>query len=533
MEWFPIYNAGKLCSIEPTYQLTSINLIISIATFTTGMDITSLIVFLDKPQFLNYFGVPNALEQGLLVGSNPMGALLGCILYAILVARMGRVTMFRFGTLLWIVGSIIGITSVALWMVVLSRLIKGLTVGMFSILVVAYASEVFPKRGKGKAMAFTHLTHTASIVVIYYASVWSTVLKSHYSFKLVWGVEIIPSLIFLIFSIWLPESPQWLTVHGNYSKAEAVQNKIAETYKPNNKSLVIPKLNKIDLATLYGDGINNFRYIDLFRRNCWRQTLMGFSLQMLVQVSGVNFLMFYIIYICDMLGLEGKAKTFSASVPYFINMILSSLPITYLDKVGRRDITAAGSFPLCLIMIAIGIFMAIDGHEVEPEVQNLGVNWVVNAHGGPIILGLCFLFISIFALTLSCGPWIYTNELLPTRAKPKGFALCMLTGWTVNFILTLLGPLMILHLKWATFVLFGAMTFVISVFVVALFPETKDLDNDVIDNLYGNYNQKEKNSCSKLEKASSYPATPKTSTEPFGPIIMNEFDDSSNELKST
>lgn len=519
---------------ESTYNLTKINAIIALAGFIMGMDITSLIVFLDKSHFIEYFGIPSTFVQGLLVGSNPLGGLIGCVLYGAMVGKMGRVALFQLGSIIWLVGSSIAIVSMNLWMIVISRWVKGLTVGLFSILLVAYVSEIFPKMSKGRAMSFVQFAYTLSILLVYYSGVAANQFQSHISFKIIWGVEMFPAILFLLTSCWLPETPQWLTISGDYSKAEEIQNKISLSVQSKDKDLKIPFLNKLELACLYGDGVNNFRYKDLFGRQCWRQTLMGFSLQMLVQFSGINFLMYYLIYICDIVGLDGNAKIISSSIPYGINMFLSIIPVTYLDRIKRKDLTSAGSFPLCTIMFIIGIVMAVNGHAVEPNGNSLNVNWAVNSEGGPLILGLCFLFVSIFSLTLSCGPWLYTNEILPTRAKPKGFALCMLVGWLTNFILTLLGPLMIVHLKWGTFILFGSLTLVVSILIIIFFPETKDMNIEEIDNLYGGFSDESKGRGKHMMPwtSKSLPVSAKNSADAFGPIEMNQAYETASEYIS-
>lgn len=496
---------------NPTYSVIKISGIVALCGFIMGMDVSSLAIFLGKPHFNEYFNHPTPLEQGLVTSASPLGGLIGCPLYGMLVGKHGRVALFRAGSVLWIMGSVIGVCVIQLWMVILSRWVKGLAAGLFSILLAAYIGEIMPKNRKGKTMAFVQLAYSLSILIVYYMCIGLNFLESHMAFRLAWGFEMIPAIFLLILSIWLPESPEWLTLHGQYSKAEEIQNNLARVYNKRCKTHKVQLLNKLELACVYGDRSDGFSYKDLLRKECWRQTLMGSTLQLLVQFSGINILMYYIIFICDMIGLEGRVRFFSASIPYIINVSLSLLPIVFLDYVRRKDITLAGAFPLSVIMLSIGVIMAVNGHRVEPINGNKSLVWSVDRGAGPVVLGLCFLFVAIFALTLSSGPWIYTNEILPTRAKPKGLAVCMSVGWLSNFILTLIGPIMMAYLKWGTFILLGGVTLGLGIIILIFFPDTKDLTKEEIDCLYVNSNADSKNDLSarknkkkSAKKASEY-----------------------------
>lgn len=473
--------------VNPTYSVIKISGIVALCGFIMGMDVSSLAIFLGKTHFNEYFNHPTPLEQGLVTSASPLGGLIGCPLYGMLVGKYGRVALFRTGSVLWIMGSIIGVCVIQLWMVIFSRWVKGLAVGLFSILLAAYISEIMPKNRKGKTMAFVQLAYSLSILTVYYMCIGLNILESHMSFRLAWGLEMIPAIILLILTIWLPESPEWLTLHGQYSKAEEIQNNLARVYNKHCKTHKVQFLNKLELACVYGDRSDGFSYKDLLSKECRRQTLMGSSLQLLVQFSGINILMYYIIFICDMIGLEGTIRFISASIPYVINVSLSLLPIAFLDYVRRKDVTLAGAFPLSVIMLSIGVIMAVNGHRVEPINGNESLVWSIDRSAGPVVLGLCYLFVAIFALTLSSCPWIYTNEILPTRAKPKGFAVCMSIGWLANFILTLVGPIMMAYLKWGTFILLGGVTLGLGIIIFIFFPDTKDLTKEEIDGLYVNH----------------------------------------------
>ncbi|CCC70225.1 hypothetical protein NCAS_0E01550 [Naumovozyma castellii] len=492
-----------------TYHLVVIGVILLFPSFIMGMEITSLAVFLNSDHFIKYFNHPSPFLQGILMSSSTLGGLVGCISYSATVVKVGRITGFQIATLLWFIGGVVATLVQHISMIIIARIIKGVTMGWFSVLIPAYIGEIYPSQWRGRMIAMTQLSYTIAILLVHYLSIWfNHVWKNHWSFRMVWGLEIIPSLLFFWGSVWLPETPQWLTLHGEYTKAQKIQNNLAikfnsrfgSTSNHSSKDIVTSNedaaeeddqqrakmeiMDKLDLANLYGDGSNDLKYKELFGKSYWKQTAIGVTLQLLVQFSGINILMFYITYICEMLGLNGNTNYFASSIPYFINMILSLIPICFIDSVNRKKMTLAGSFPVSIIMVAIGTIMALNGRKVAPVNGNESIIWFVDDSSGGWILALCFLFVGVFSLTLSCFPLLYTNEIFPTKAKPKGLAFSMFISWTSNFTLTLLAPLMLEYLKWGTFILLGGLTFVLSVCIAIFFPDTSGLSVQEINHLF-------------------------------------------------
>lgn len=504
--------------LGPTYDAAKITGIMVLFGFIMGMDIPSLSMFLGKDHFNLYFNNPGPIMQGLATGASPMGGLFGCLLYNSVSRQLGRVTLFRASSLLWVQGSIVGLLSYRLWMVVFSRWIKGIAIGLCSIVVAAYITEVIPKHRKGRTMALVQFSFSLAMLSVYYMCIGVDFLGSPLAFRVAWGLEMVPALATLVFTMWLPETPEWLILTGNYVKAEATQNGLAKHFNDRSTTHKMTLYNKLEMACLYEVKSEGIGYKDLLSNGYWRQVLMGSTLQLLVQFSGISILMYYTIFICDMVGLRGTVRAVTASMPYIINVPLGLLPVFIMDHVKRKDLTLAGAFPLGLIMMALGVIMATNGRDVAPINGNETIVWSLNERAGPFVLGLSFLFVAVFAVTLSITPWVYTNEILPAKAKHKGLAACMLVGWAANFLLTLLGPLMLSSIKWGTFILLGSTTLIIALCILFLFPDTKELSTRLVEDHY------EKKSLDENIESS-----PKPSREPVNraePIGMLNNDDS-------
>ncbi|SCU91003.1 LANO_0D10484g1_1 [Lachancea nothofagi CBS 11611] len=450
-----------------TYKIPQSIAILAVAGTMLGMDISSMSIFLGSEYFNRYFNYPGPVIQGLMTGANPVGGLIGCVLFGILTERIGRVTTFQVVALIWILGSVISAMVLNVTMLIVGRLVRGIAVGTLSVLLPVYIGEVIPSNKKGAATSIVQLALTLAILVTFFTCFLLNFLENQISFRVAWGLEMIPALVFFLLSFCLSESPRWLVAHGQYDRAQDILQHFAQG-KVSNANIT-----KIDILEMYGTN-QRTGYWDLLSKPLLKYTLIGVTVQVLVQACGINILMFYIVYICEMIGLKGTSKLSAASVPYLINVVFTCIPILTLDRLRRKLVIVHGGISLACTMTLIGIMMGCLGHKVPPVNGNSTIVWEVTGTPGLIVLALCFLFVAIFASTLSCCAWLYTNEVLPARAKSKGMALCMATSWFLNSCLTFTTPLLLSKIKWITFVLLGVVTIILSTIIAIWFPETRE-----------------------------------------------------------
>lgn len=472
--------------ITKTYEVTKITAILTLVGFIMGLEVPSLATFLTNKTFNEYFKYPTPLQQGLLMGSTPLGGIMGCFIYCIMNDRFSRIYQFQSGIIIW---NIVTLLNFCIWDILgllICRMIKGMILGNFSILVASYANEVIPRGKRGSTMSYIQLCLTIGILVMHYLCIALSLWDSHFAFRIAWCIGIIPGLLFWMASYALPESYHWLVLHGKMSEAQDIQHNLAKKFNESQPRDAVPEMSKIELAGDFWIGVNDLDFSKKLPRGSFKPLILGMTLQLLVQFSGINIILGYITYICEIVGLEGNVKLFTSSIPYFINMVLSLLPITFIDYTSRKLITLLGGFPISGLLITMGALFVKYGQDTKPIDGNRSLVWSIgeNPFVGGWILTLCFLIVGIFAMSLSSIPWVYTNEMLPSRVKVKGFAICVTFGWLGNFILTFLCPVMIERLKGTTFIIFGSLTFLISLSVLIWFPETKGMSIEDIDKFF-------------------------------------------------
>lgn len=449
-----------------------------------GADTSSMSVFMGLEKFQAYLGYPSSAQQGLMAAANPAGALFGCLLAGKLSEKVGFVWTFRLAALNWVIGSVVSFLVVDLVTVCAGRALKGVSVGFFAAHLPPYVSCVIPPVKKGLTLSIVQMSLTSGILAMYLIGCFCSLLSGTLYFRVAWAVEGLPGLILLGFCNWLPESPKWLVLRKKWKEAYAVLISFRKDEDTETEAFGGDVEKAIDMYANSFDKNVKCKYLDLFKKPLFKHTLSGVFIQTAIQMTGINVLMYFLIFVCEMAGLEGTAKTTAAAMQYVINVLFTLVPIAVLDRMRRIDILVTGFFLVGLCLVGVGGTMGWKGHAVQPVQGNPAVQWEVRGSGGSAVLALCYMFIAIFASTLACGAWVYTEEIFPSYAKSKGLALCISTSWLMTTALTFVGPLMLQYLKWGTFVVFGSFCLVCCVLICLWLPETHRVSDEDVKTLF-------------------------------------------------
>jgi hypothetical protein len=80
-------------------------------------------------------------------------------------------------------------------------------------------------------------------------------------------------------------------------------------------------------------------------------------------------------------------------------------------------------------------------------------------------VGYCFSWAAI--------PWIYANEIFPTRIRGLAMAICTAVHWLMNFMIARSVPYMISNIGYGIYLVFAACLTLAVPFIYFLVPETK------------------------------------------------------------
>ncbi|CAH2352970.1 hypothetical protein CLIB1423_08S04984 [[Candida] railenensis] len=479
-----------------TYKTYGITSIIALSGLLLGLEYSSLTAFLSSHQFIDYFGILSNWEQTMISSSNSIGAVAGCVICGSMLDSAGSILTLQIACFPWICGTIVAILSSNIYMVVSGRVLKGISMGFVSTILPVYVSETLPNSRRGSSLAIVQLSSTIGTLVLYYVgNIFQTHILNDFSFRYTWMVETFPTILLLVLSFFLPESPKWYASRLKWQEAA----KTLDRLKNEDNSLEKGKRSLLGdrgyVLTAYTSepSIDSGSYADLFRKKYWKYTMIGVTIQSLVQITGVTSVMYFFVYICEACGLRGEGKVWIVSSQFLIFCIFTIFPILLLDGCRRKDSLIFGFSLLSISFASIWLIILLNKSKISNPMlmSNSPFNWELKEEPASAVLALFLFLVAVYSSTISCVSWLYTGEIFPVLIRSKGTSICMCVSWVLNLCLNILVPMSLPYLKFWTFGIFAIVCFFASI-ITSKFPETRDLDYSKLETLFTSGKNKEK-----------------------------------------
>ncbi len=428
-------------------------------------------------------GVINGTVDGLrqAFGSDTMGTgfnvasmLLGCAIGAFFAGRLadhwGRRTVLLISAVLYLVTSWgAGIAGSSLEFV-LYRLVGGLAVGAASVMAPAYIAEVAPARYRGRLATVQQIAIISGLFAAFLSNYLLAKVAGSASNELWLGfeawrwmfwMEIVPSAVFFLALLFIPESPRFLVVKGRKEPALSVLSRLYGPAEGGRKLVEIEASLAADhhrprLSDLISKATGKIRPI------VW----VGIGLATFQQLVGINVVFYYGAVLWQAVG-------FSESDALLINVLSGALSIgacivtvLLIDKIGRKPLLWAGSVGMAITLGLMTFAFASGSLE----------NGQLNLPGSMGTLALVAANAYVVFFNVSWGPvmWVMLGEMFPNQIRGSGLAVSGLFQWGSNFVVIMTFPLLLAGIGLAATYGLYTLAAIISVFFVLKFvKETK------------------------------------------------------------
>lgn len=408
------------------------------------------------------------IETGWAISSALVGCLIGAFFSDYLSHRLGRKATMIITAILFILNSIGTALPYSFTMFVLFRMVGGIGVGIASMVVPMYIAEIAPPKRRGALVGNYQLAIVIGIVVVYFVNYFIALQgDAHWNLTVGWrwmfGSEIIPSILFLIFIFLIPESPRWLFQKGETTKAIAVLQKI------NTDEEIVQVQSEIQHSLEQED---KGQWKNLVNPIFQKALFVGIGLSILQQLTGINAILYYAPEIFKSLGSSTDVSLLETSILGVVNLIFTLLAIRLVDRMGRKPLLYIGSTGMTISLAAVGIFIYYDA---------VG-NWV-----------LPFLLLFMASFSISWGPivWVLLSEIFPNKIRSLALAISVFIQWVANFVVTQVFPILVEN-QWLKdhfngafpFYLFSIICLFSIIFVWKKVPETKNKSLEQMDALW-------------------------------------------------
>ena len=413
------------------------SIVVALGGFLFGFD-TAVISGAEKA--IQVLWKLSSVEHGFTVSIALIGTVIGAMLGGIPSDRLGRKTTLIWIAVLYLVSALGSALATDWYVFIFFRFLGGLGVGTSSVAAPLYISEISPARSRGRMVGLFQFNVVFGILIAYFSNYFMQDLGPD-AWRWMLGVQAVPSVIFLVAVLAVPESPRWLILkRGKVEEAKAILDLI-------DKDSSADTLAAIVATTDQPQG-------QLFSTTHKTPVRLAVLFAIFNQVSGINAIIYYSPRIFEMTGLGTKSAFLSSAGIGLVNFAFTLLAINFIDRVGRRTLMLIGSVGLIvtLSLVARAFFN-----------QDFA--------GVPVFL---FVYIAFFAFSQGAVIWVFISEIFPSDVRASGQALGSFTHWFMAAIVAFSFPIIADYFGGGvTFSFFAGMMMLQLLFVWRMMPETK------------------------------------------------------------
>lgn len=353
---------------------------------------------------------------------------------------------------------------------VVYRIIGGIGVGLASMISPMYIAEIAPANTRGKLVSFNQFAIIFGMLVIYFVNYFIAKQGDEQwlitdGWRLMFLSGAIPAGIFIVLLFFVPETPRYLVLNGQESKALKVLNKIAGE----QQAKVILEEIKGTLHEANAPWMS-YGFLVIF---------VGILLSVFQQFVGINVVLYYAGNIFRNMGASTDSSLLQTIIVGAVNLAFTVVAIMTVDKYGRKPLMIIGSLGMAVSMIL------------------LGFTFFLGQSGGALTTGqgyaaLAFMLLYTAAFAMSWGPvcWVLLAEIFPNSIR-AALSIAVAAQWIANWVVSLTFPMMNDNV-WLTekfnhgfsYWIYGIMGILSAVFMWKFVPETKGKTLEEMEKLW-------------------------------------------------
>ncbi|TEA16375.1 putative glucose transporter rco-3 [Colletotrichum sidae] len=446
-----------------------------------GYDQGVISVTLVMDQFLERFpevsdhAAGSGFKKGLMTAMITLGAFIGALNQGWVADWISRKRSIMVAVVIFTIGSAIQTAALNYDMLVGGRFIGGVGIGMLSMVVPLYISEISPPEIRGSLLVFEQLSIVFGIVVAFWITYSTKDIPNHWSWQLPFLLQILPGLLLGFGAIFLPYSPRWLASKGR--ETEALANLAKLRTLPDTDPRVRREWMEIIAESRFQTSVlaerhpglvgkpgmsSNLKlevaaWSDCFKPGCWKRTQVGAGL-MLFQT----------------MGLDHNMQLIMSGVLNCVQLIGVVPSLWTMDRWGRRWILLFGSLGMFICHTIIAALVGVYSHD-----------WPSYPTQGWISVAFLLVYMWVFGFTWGPVPWSMPAEVFPSSLRAKGVAISTCSNWINNFIIGLVTPPLVQNTGYGAYIFFAVFCLLSLIWTWFCVPETMGKTLEQMDEVFG------------------------------------------------
>ena len=389
------------------------------------------------------------------------GTVVGAIFGGIPTDKYGRKKILLWVGILFSVSAVGSALSPEPYSFSFFRFIGGLGIGVSSVAAPAYVSEISTPATRGRLVAMYQFNIVFGILIAFLSNYVLKGVGGTNDWRWMLGVMAIPSLLYTLMVMGIPESPRWLIARKNdVDGARKVFDRIGVA----NADEVIQSVRSSvqhEASVGEGSGFFNRKYKTIL----W----LGFLVAFFNQWSGINFILYYAPEILERAGLASIDSLKNSIYIGGTNLVFTFVGLYLIDRLGRKTLLIIGSIGY---IIRLSLVAYAFKASASPE----------------FLLTFLLMFIASHAIGQGAVIWVFISEIFPNKVRARGQSFGASTHWVFAAIITLITPVFLdketgiyKENPWPIFAFLAFMMVLQLVWVLTKVPETKGVSLEELE----------------------------------------------------
>jgi SP family arabinose:H+ symporter-like MFS transporter len=388
--------------------------------------------------------------HGLALGSALYGTVLGSLLGGWPTDKFGRKNTLLLIGVLYILSAVGCGLANGVGVFIVARLIGGIGIGISTVAAPLYISEIAPPAYRGRLAGMFQFNIVFGIVIAFLSNAIIARIGGEDAWRWMLGIAAVPSVIYAVMCLAIPESPRWL-ISRKGDRAAGL--KVLKLIEPDLPAARLEAHADEMMAASRSEKASVSRFWT------WRLRVPIFLAVLVAffnQLSGINAILYFAPRIFEMTGLGKEAALLQSVGIGITNLIFTFVGLWLIDRLGRRTLLYIGSF----------------GY-----IASLGLTaWAFFTQHYSIVPVCIFAFIAAHAVGQGAVIWVLISEIFPNRHRAEGQALGSFTHWIFAALLTTFFPKMVTAFAPGYVFLFFCFMMVLQlIWVKTMVPETKGI----------------------------------------------------------
>jgi sugar porter (SP) family MFS transporter len=439
--------------IDELHRSSPLALLVGVAAASVGViygydlsNIAGALLFIEGDFHLS------AASQELVATAAVIGEIAGAVGGGWLANTIGRKKSMVLVAAAYGVFALLGAASVSLSMLMVARLLLGVSIGVSVVVVPVFVAESAPAAVRGSLLVGYGLACVVGIIAGYLIAY---LLAGTQSWRLMLGVAAVPAVFVVLLLLRVPDTARWYMLKGRVADARQALHRVEPDADAETELAEITRA----LQEEKEQSVGVLR--EMLRPPYLRATVFVITLGFFIQITGINAIVNYSPRLFQKMAFTGDfALLILPALVQVAALAAMCVSLVLIDRVGRRPILLVGIATMVAAnVILIGVFAA-------------------GSYFGDALPVFKFAGVLLFTVGYTFGfgsvVWVYAGESLPARLRSIGSSAMLTSNLVANAVvvgifLTLLGVLG----GAATFAVFGVLAVASFAFVYRYAPETK------------------------------------------------------------